>query len=218
MKFRLLSAAALTTLAATGAAAATDPDEAPEPKTDPAPAPADGGAAEEAAPADQGGEQGGQGAPADAVVDVYPADAAAAAILKSYDTGFAAANARMSTVFASDEAKKDPSLAAFLLTKSDAKAEDIIAEMKGRAPAPAAATPIPETTVDLGRGTDPKGIVDDGAAGKDADDGWAAAQANTARSLGVPSVPTVPAQAAAAAIAAQAGGASLVSSVPPTGN
>ena len=95
--------------------------------------------------------------------------------------GFAEANQRMSTVFASDEGKANPSLAAFMLSKSSASAEDIIGELKGQTPAaaPAASAPargsqIEDTNIDLGSGTDPNAIVDEG--GKpSADNGWGAA-------------------------------------------
>lgn len=220
-KFSLMSAAALATLAAagTGAEGDDDGDAGPAPgqggsdaaPANPTPTPADTGGTPAAEPADQGG--------AEATADVVLATDAAASIRAADAAGYARANARMSTVFASDEGKANPALAAFMLSESTASADSIVAHLKAQgapaAPAAATAPVIPNTSIDLGRGTDPAALVGDDGAGAQAEDGWAKARANTAERGGF----VAPTSVAAAAVAARnAGGQFVTATVPPTGN
>lgn len=224
-KFQLLSAAALSSLIAAAAGGDRDEDAGPLPPENGEDAGNDAGEDKTGEGADKGGEPGKTGS-ADTAAHVLAADAVSAAAAADA-AGFARANTRVAEVFASEEAKADPSLAAFMLTKSSATSAEIIADLKARGPAPAAAAPpsapIPDTGVDLGRGTDAKAIADDGKKGKvEEGDGWDTAIAESGPSIGMyaPPAPVVPASAAAAAQAAAAGGASFVNSsaVPPTGN
>src|SRR3546814_7378848 len=61
---------------------------------------------------------------------VVAAADAQALIADADGKGFARANARMTTVFASDEGKASPSLAAFMLANSQAEAPAIIEQLK----------------------------------------------------------------------------------------
>jgi len=215
MKFRLLSAAALSALSVASASAPGGDED------DGAPAPGQGGTetAPTPTPTPTRDAAGGDPAP-DQPTDVVVAADAKAAIAGAHGTGYAAANDRMTAVFASAEGKANPQLASFLLANSTAAAPAIIDQLKaqGVAPAPAASTAaaIPATKVDLGAGTDPTGLAAEGSDDAAADAGWDKAQAKTAGSMGI----VVPIGAQAGVAAASAAGASFVTSaaVPPTGN
>lgn len=175
MKFNLMSRAAVSTLtAAAVAATGDDPDAGPAPGQDkpveaPKPAEPDGGKETTDKPAGD--------APTEASTDVILASDARTAIAEADAKGFARANARMATVFASDEGKANPSDAAFLLANSHADAAAIIGQLKSRAgsSAPSAAAAdtkpvIPNTNVDLG--VDPKALSEEKTAKEEAEAGW----------------------------------------------
>lgn len=182
MKFNLLTASALR---AFSASAASQPDED---DTDAGPAPAEpdqgGDAAPESQPDDGGETTTDKPDKGQATTDVVAAADAASEINASYAKGFAAANARMNTVLTSPEGSKNPALAAFLLSNSNASADAIIGQLKSQ---PGASAPtgqeIPDTNVDLGSGVDPKAIAEDGSK-KDDGDGWGDAINTTAGTLG----------------------------------
>lgn len=181
MKFQLMSRAAVAALAAGGAAASGDdkdagpapgeggtdkPAEQPTPTPSPTPTPA---------PTEQPATD-----PAPEATQAVVAAADAQALIAEADgKGFARANARMTTVFASDEGKANPSLAAFMLANSTAEAPAIIEQLKAQGPAqaPEAAAPpartIANTGVDIG--VDPKALAEDKGAAAEADAGWDAA-------------------------------------------
>src|SRR3546814_10991232 len=108
MKFTLRSRAAVAALAAGGVAASGDDKDA-------GPAPGEGGTDKPADPPAKPDEK-----PADppaqpeAEQAVVAAADAQALIADADGKGFARANARMTTVFASDEGKASPTIAAFL--------------------------------------------------------------------------------------------------------
>jgi len=191
MKFSLMSRAAVAALAAGSAAAADDSNDAdagPEPGkggSDASPpsndAPADTGADKTSDKGDAGDDKGADAKGGD-VQQVVAASDVTALMSEAEAKGFAAANARMSTVMASEEGKANPSTAAFLLANSHANAEAIIAQMKSN-PAPAASgstEPIANTNVDLGKGVDPKALADEGPDKKAVDDSWDEALADRA--------------------------------------
>jgi len=211
-----MSRAAVAALAAGSAAAADDSNDAdagPEPGkggSDASPpsngAPADTGADKTSDKGDAGDDKGADAKGGD-VQQVVAASDVTALMSEAEAKGFAAANARMSTVMASEEGKAKPSTAAFLLANSHANAEAIIAQMKSN-PGPATSgvpadsaqiataalqayldemkggsgstEPIANTNVDLGKGVDPKALADEGPDKKAVDDSWDEALADRA--------------------------------------
>lgn len=215
MKFQLLSRAAVAALAAGGVAASGDDKDA-------GPAPGQGGSDKpvEPAPAEPGDKPAEPQTPAsdaEAPQQVVAAADAQALIAQADAAGFARANARMTTVFASEQGKANPSLAAFMLANSTAEATAIVDQLKAQggaaAPAAAAAAPaadakpaIPDTTVDIG--VDPVALAGgDGAEAKTADAGWDSAIAAHSKAA----EPLIPAQT-------NAQGHIVVPAIPKTGN
>ena len=179
MKFQLMSRASVAALA--GLAASGDDKDA-----GPAPAKPEDKAADPPAKPGEGEEQPAppEAPEAEASQQVVAAADAQALIAEADGKGFARANARMTTVFASEEGKANPSLAAFMLANSTADATAIIGQLKAQGPAPApsaeaAAPTIPNTGVDIG--VDPQALADAKSKASEADAGWdAALNANAA--------------------------------------
>lgn len=196
-KFRLLSAAAVAALGASGDPA-TDGDAGPEPGQ----GGSDAGKEGENKPTDQPAktnEQSDAGSQAaETPVDVVAAADVADLTAKAEAKGFAAANARMKAVFDSPEGKANAADAAFLLATSNGSADDIIGHLKGRAPAPApaATTTIPDTTTDIK--TDAASLAGQGASANDVDKSWD----DVFESQAAAQAPLVPPAAAAAATGA----------------
>lgn len=162
MRGKLLSRASLMTLAfgadaAAAVAAGAEPPAAAATPAPPAPAPA-------AQPAADNGGEGGAAAPAAGAEAEAAPEASATAIdpaaAEAGDTvlaadalavsqeahargvreGYAAANTRAQLVFQDEACLKDPATAAFFLFNSDANAQSVIAQVKAR-PGAAAAAP-----------------------------------------------------------------------------
>lgn len=194
MKFRLLSAAAATTLAAGDPPA--DPEAGPEPGQGGSDAAADPGKGEADKPK-KTDEQSDAGSGASASVDVVAASDVANLTAAAEAKGVAAERARTKAVFDSEEGKAHASTAAFLLATSDAPATDIIGHLKGLAPAgkteaTTTTSTIPDTKTDIK--TDPAAIAGAQGGSADVDKSWdAALEAQAAAHA-----PIVPAAAAAA--------------------
>lgn len=193
MKFRLLSAAAATALAAGDPPA--DADAGPEPGQ---------GGSDAADPGEQAAdkpkktdEPSDAGSGAAASVDVVAASDVANLTAAAEAKGVAAERARTKAVFDSEEGKAHASTAAFLLATSDASASDIIGHLKGLAPvgkteATTTTSTIPDTKTDIK--TDPAAIAGAQGTSADVDKSWdAALEAQAAAHA-----PIVPAAAAAA--------------------
>lgn len=212
MKFKLLTASALAALSsAAPGGEEDDADAGPEPQT---PAPDQGDDKPADKPADDGGETTtDQSSASDEVAVVAAADAQNLAT-EAHGKGFAEANARMTAVFASAEAQKNPSLAAFMLANTNASADAIIGQLKAQpagAVSPSGTQAIPDTNVNLGVGTDPKALTGGKGGSDGGKDGWDEANEATAAAYGY--------SLSAPAVAAQPQGNTItVPACPPTGN
>ncbi len=231
-KFNLFSRASLASLAAAAAGGLGIGLDAPKPdELDPdvPPVPGEGEGEDEdknGKPADKPeGED--VDASAFAGQEIVLKDDAVAVAAEQFTAGRAAERARTAAVLGSDEGKANPAMAGWLLGATpDAKAEDIVAQLKtmpagASTPAPAPAAGIPDTDVDLGRPAAKDALNDRGAADGQGDV-WDDVQGTKNGASAV-----VPADAGRMALAAISAGATLVTTgaaaspapaVVPTGN
>ena len=192
-KFKLFSASALTSIvaAATGQRPSAETeggsDEGADTTTQEADQPADDATTDQPSNSQPSGDApaGDEGGSADASAEVVSVADATAVAAEQYQAGFAAANARMSTVMASAEGQANPSQAAWMLSNApSASAESIISQLKtfpAGANASAPSQAIPDTDVDLGRGDANAAL---GLTDANAKDPWAESRERVGASAG----------------------------------